>query len=280
MKRFFRNIPWKNVLIIALVVVLGVGAVAGIASIAKNETKTISSTVFKRGAIDLNGNYVESKTSIYTKDLIECQGLEIVPDFEATGNYQVFFYDVNKLFIGSTEIIDAHNGGVYTKGEDFPYAKYCRVVITPENEKDDYGNTIEDWEIKFYEVAGIANKFDITVNKKQKNIGEENLFDLCNVEIGCTYQCNNDGFSARENRVGTNAITLNLSNIRCNIVELSYDIGPGTYSYLFINETNRVISSGVLNSETLSYNLTIPEDAKLLVINYGDHAVPAIYRVS
>ena len=167
MKRFFRNIPWKNVLIIALVAVLGVGAVAGVAAIAKNDSKTISSTVFKRGAIDQNGFYVESENSLYTKDLIECQGLEIAPDFEATGTYQVFFYDAKKAFIGSTQVFDCSIDGVYIRGEEFAFAKYCRIMITPETPKDDYGNTIEDYKIKFYEVAGIANKFTISVNKSQ-----------------------------------------------------------------------------------------------------------------
>lgn len=167
MKRFFRNIPWRNVLIITLVAVLGIGAVAGISAIAKEEKKTISSTVFSRGAIDQNGFYVESDNSIYTKDLIECQGLEIEPDFEASGHYQVFYYNSNKSFIGATQFLDCQSNGVYVKGENFAFAKYCRIVITPATPKDDYGNTVEDYKIKFYEVAGIANKFTITVNKDQ-----------------------------------------------------------------------------------------------------------------
>ena len=167
MKRFFRNIPWRNILIIGLVAVLGIGAVVGITSIVKEDMKEISATAFKRGAIDQNGFYVESENSIYTKDLIECQGLEIAPDFEAGGHYQVFYYAPDKSFIGSTILLNCQSDGVYVKGESFPLAKYCRIMITPESPKDDYGNTIEDYKIKFYEVAGIANKFTISVNKSQ-----------------------------------------------------------------------------------------------------------------
>lgn len=176
MKRFFRNIPWRNVLIITLVAVLGIGAIAGISTIAKNDKKTISSVAFSRGAIDDNGFYVESDNSIYTKDLIECQGLEIEPDFEAGGHYQVFYYNSNKSFIGATQFLDCQSNGVYVKGENFAFAKYCRIVITPATPKDDYGNTIEDYKIKFYEVAGIANKFSITVNKEQ-NYSVKNVIE-------------------------------------------------------------------------------------------------------
>ena len=35
MRRFFRNIPWKNVLIIGLVAILGIGAIVTVTSIAK-----------------------------------------------------------------------------------------------------------------------------------------------------------------------------------------------------------------------------------------------------
>ena len=137
MKRFFRNIPWRNVLIITLVAVLGIGAVAGISAIAKEEKKTISSTVFSRGAIDQNGFYVESDNSIYTKDLIECQGLEIEPDFEAGGHYQVFYYTENKDFLGASNFLDCHSDGAYVKGDSFPLAKYCRIMITPATPKED-----------------------------------------------------------------------------------------------------------------------------------------------
>lgn len=178
MKRFFRNIPWKNILIIGLVVVLGVGAIAGISAIAKNEKKTISSTAFKRGAIDQNGFYIESDNSLYTKDLIECQGLEIAPDFESTGTYQVFYYDSNKQFLGATEVLDSQSDGVYVKGDNFAVAKYCRIMITPETPKGEDGHVIEDYKIKFYEIAGIAGKYKISVDKEQKFMYSDNLFEI------------------------------------------------------------------------------------------------------
>ena len=176
MKRFFRNLNWKNILIISLALVLGIGAIAGVSSLIKNEKTTLSSLEFKRGALNDLGFYIESDTSIYTKDLIECQGLEIEPDFETIGEYQVFYYDSNKQFLGKTDKINSQTDGVYVKGETYGIAKYCRIVITPDAPKDEDGHVIEDYKIKFYEVAGIANKFTISVDKEQDYKYSYNLF--------------------------------------------------------------------------------------------------------
>ncbi len=197
MKRFFRNIPWKNVLIITLVVVLGVGAIAGISAIAKEEKKTISSIAFKRGALNNLGFYIESDQSIYTKDLIECQGLEIEPDFETIGTYQVYYYDANKQFIDKTDKINSQTDGVYVKGDNHRFAKYCRIVITPEAPKDEDGHVIEDYAIKFYEVAGIAGKYKISVNKEQNFTSQEVSVEVD--KAGCYYSNNKETFVIQDN---------------------------------------------------------------------------------
>lgn len=193
MRRFFRNIPWRNVLIITLTVALGIGAIAGVASIANKNTKTISATYFKRGAIDSNGFYIESDTSIYTKDLIECRGLEIAPAFESTGTYQVFYYGSDKQFIDATEVMNSQSDSLYVKGDNFEVAKYCRIMITPETPKDDDGFVVEDYKIKFYEVSSIASKYTITVSKNQGNSYSSNLMKVKGYGL---YE--NGGFTALE----------------------------------------------------------------------------------
>ena len=171
MKRFrFNKIKWDKILSATLVIVLLVGCVAGLATIFNTKTTDVSDFNFKKGALDSAGFYVESDTSIYTKDLIKCQGLVIEPDFEATGEYQVFYYDNNKAFIGSTVVFDAHTDGVYSKGNDFATAQYCRIVISPDTPVDEDGYPVDDWKIHFWEVAGYADDYKITVDKKQKDI--------------------------------------------------------------------------------------------------------------
>lgn len=163
----FNKIKWDKILSAALVIVLLVGCVAGLAAIFNTKTTEVSDFNFKKGALDSKGFYLKSDTSIYTKDLIECQGLVIEPDFEATGSYQVFYYDVNKNFVEATPKFDAHTNGIYERDNAVPSAKYCRIVISPDTPKDDDGYPVDDWKIYFWDVAGYADDYKITVNKKQ-----------------------------------------------------------------------------------------------------------------
>jgi hypothetical protein len=166
MSRFKRKINWKKIISIVLVGVLLVGAVAGLGSVFGKDTKTISPTVFSVGGINDEGKHVDTKTSIYTKEMFECQGLSIEPDFEATGTYKVFYYDSHKNFMKATDAMSASNGA-YTMGESVFGASYARVMITPDVPLDEDGEAVEDYKIRFYEVVGIANEYKITVDKKQ-----------------------------------------------------------------------------------------------------------------
>ena len=196
MKRFFRNLNWKNILIISLTLVLGIGAIAGVTSIVKNEKTTINAAAFKRGALNELGFYIESDQSIYTKDLIECQGLEIEPDFETIGSYRVYYYDSNKQFIGMTDKINSQTDGVYVKGDNYRFAKYCRIVITPEF-KDEDGYVDTERTIKFYEVAGFANNYKISVDKEQNFKSQEVSIEVD--KVGCYYSNNKETFVTQDN---------------------------------------------------------------------------------
>lgn len=158
---------WKNILSVVLVGALLIGSVVGVTSLLNKDTKKIPSWAFGVGGINEQGNHVESKTSIYTKDMFECQGLSIEPDFEATGTYKVFYYDQNKNFIDSTDELKAEDG-VYNKADTYVFAKYARIMITPGIPTDEDGNEVEDFKIRFYEVSGYVNDYSITVSKDQR----------------------------------------------------------------------------------------------------------------
>ena len=190
MKLFkFRKGRLRQLISAILVCVLLAGVAGGVVAIVNNDTKKIRATAFSVGALDANGVYVESKTSIYTKELIECQGLTIEPDFEAKGTYKVFYYDSNKNFIGATEAIDAEDG-VYIN-DDFPLASYARLMITPEVSFDDAGNVVDNFKIRFYEVYGYANDYKVTVNKNQSSLGYSN-YELVGTNIAFTHNGLND----------------------------------------------------------------------------------------
>lgn len=175
MRNFFRRIPWKGILCFILLGAIAVGAVVGIGSAVTKKEKQISPIVFERGGINEQGVFFKTKQSIVTKDLIECQGLKIEPDFEASGEFQVFYYAQDNTFMGASDVMEATDG-IYEKGETFLLAKYCRIVISPDAPMDDEGYREVDFEIAFYEVVGFADDYKITVNKKQ-NVSVAKIVD-------------------------------------------------------------------------------------------------------
>ena len=184
MANYRRKSKWKSVLCGILVVAPLIGACAGIAAIAKNDTKTISSSAFSRGDLDENGIYVESDKSIYTKEAFGCIGLRVEPDFESQVTYDVYYYDSDERLI---EVIKGMSS-VYD--EDHPLAQYARIVIHPEI-SDDVSE--KDFKIHFYEVYGYANDLTITVNEKQNYLYENsiNLFKEENVQADTTFSTSN-----------------------------------------------------------------------------------------
>ena len=168
----YKKINWKKVLCGILAVIVCITAIGGIAAFAKNDTKTIRSTAFERGALDDNGKYVKSDQSIYTKEAFGCMGLRVTPSFESNATYDVYYYDYNDTFVEAKLGLS----GVYD--EDYPLhiATSCRIVIHPEI-PDDVNE--KDFKIAFYEVYEIASEFDITIDKKQsyKYVDSFDLYD-------------------------------------------------------------------------------------------------------
>jgi hypothetical protein len=179
----FKRLNWKAILSGIILVAVVAGVIGLVVALTGSETTKIGSSNFAVGAVNDDGVYEKSNTSVYTKNVIPCQGLTIDPDFEATGTYQVFYYGENKNFIGATSVINSEDG-IYKKGNTFPTAKYCRIMITPDAPLDEEGNEQKDFKIRFYEVGGVVGDYDITVSKNQNYSFEsslKNLDDVCEV---------------------------------------------------------------------------------------------------
>lgn len=177
MAKFYRNSRFKSIISVILAALVIFGAAAGIIALTNKETKNVSSLSFSVGGINAEGNYEKTDLSIYTKDMFECQGLSIEPDFEATGTYKVFYYDSDKKFIGATNELNAEDG-VYTKGDKFVVAQYARIMITPDVPVDEDGVEEEDFKIRFYEAMSYAGDYTITVSKEQTFAYTDNLFQI------------------------------------------------------------------------------------------------------
>ncbi len=159
------NSKWKRLLSVVLAGFVVIGCAGGVVSLVNKPTNKIGASQFSVGAINEQGIYVKSEKSLYTKDLIECHGLTITPDFEALGTYKVFYYGEDKNFLGSTDALKAYDG-VY-KRTGFDMAKYCRIMITPQAPVNEYGQEDAEFKIRFYEVSKYVGDYTITVDKKQ-----------------------------------------------------------------------------------------------------------------
>ena len=133
----------KEIISVLLVAAIVIAAISGIVVYSARTHRTVSSTVFSRGALDSNGKHLESDTCLYTEELIQCRGLLVEVDFEAKLEYEIFFYRADESFIGSTGRLVED----FTL-EGYDNAKYCRIVITPELK--DGADKIRFWEILSY----------------------------------------------------------------------------------------------------------------------------------
>ncbi len=270
MKKKFKKIKWKKLLSAALALLLVAGVIAGVATLAGKKTKTISSFAFERGTIDANGVFAKSDTSIYTKDMFECQGLTIAPDFQAAGTYQVFYYAADKSFVGSTPIMNA-NDGTYVRGDDFALAKYAYIVINPDSST--FAEEGEDFKIRFYEVTGYANDYTITVNKKQKWTWSENVYSLDSANKGKYYKYSLDHFEEMGSYVPSMVIDLdgctevavlvNDYSSQYAVPQLCFADASGT----FIESINLFVEVGMVSGNVGYFEVEIPEGAVSAVLN-------------
>ncbi len=161
---------WKTIGAVALSVLVGVGAIFGVAKLSEaldTETKTIHPTYSVGGLKTTDGKYTETTDSIYTKDAFECQGLKITPDFDSNVSYEVFFYDSNEQFLSTsgskTDFYESNN----------KLAKYARIQITP----------LEDDKVSWFETSKYANQLKVEVNKDQTIDIEKTLSGLENKAV-------------------------------------------------------------------------------------------------
>lgn len=170
----------KKIIALVLTVAVVIIALGAISSFAGKETERISPWKFSRGALDENGTYVETKQSLYTKEMFECSGLSIEQDFESRLTYDVYLYDY------SGNLIDSERGlcGKYkiksvsvdslTEDETFYLVKYARIVIHPDIPAD---VDEDDFVISYLDIYDIVNELNISVYKDQDYIyNTDNLF--------------------------------------------------------------------------------------------------------
>ena len=165
--KFNRKVSWKRILSAVLVTVL-VTSMLGVAiSFLSKDTKYISPR-FSVGGLSDNGVHIEDNKSLYTKKAFGCKGLHIEIDFEAHLTYDIYYYDVSEIFIGSIKGLS----GTFSDKGDYPNARYCRIVIHPDIPA---GTSESEFKVKWYEVYSYSKNMKISVSKKQVFDSENKL---------------------------------------------------------------------------------------------------------
>lgn len=256
----------KEFISLILVIVLIAGIAGIVTSQTKKETKEISTFAFEVGGIDAAGEHVNSKMSLYTPELFECRGLNVVPDFEYDGTYTVYLYNLNKEFIASSgELSDE-----YTLEDD--RACFARIQITPEPPAE-----TNNFKLYFYDVYTYASKLTINVSKDQ-SISELNLFVEDKEGLGKSATIRGDKVVVETSDIGMNAyIGIEVAGIS----EITF-VFPDkeAVTYFFVNKNGDVmysVSKGVVENAAKKI-LSVPDDANYLLINYVQGEEFEIYR--
>ncbi|MBQ8583290.1 MAG: hypothetical protein IJ488_01595 [Clostridia bacterium] len=213
-------------IISAVLFVLVAGlCIFGVVKLTSIETKSVSPFSFSVGDVDTTtGTYKENKSSIVTKNFIECQGLSIVPKFDSNVDYMVFFYNENEEYLKSTKLYSSQE-----KCENAvpSIAKYCRIVIYP-SQFDEEGDVIEDFKVRFYEPVKYASNLKIKVNKVQK-------FEPVDIRKTGGYTEKETSLDSSVSRIG-HAIIVNENGVIGKTFEQAVSIGiSGAYEITKIN---------------------------------------------
>ena len=175
MSKFKTSKKTKSI-VLTLVSILLIAGLAGLLiGIFTNPQKDVDPD-FSRGKLDANGKYVESMVTLYTEDPIECQGLKVSFDFEFDGQYQIFWYNEDGIFLHSEPKTDkAFNDPVPE------LAKYCRIVVYPVLKDGDK-------EISWYQIGKYSGDLNVTVDRYQEFKPENHyetakLFSTSDIEL-------------------------------------------------------------------------------------------------
>lgn len=254
-KNIFKNKSlWKKIGIGVLAGALAIGAIAGISALFREpdpeERRTISASAFSVGGLNNDGTYKETDESIYTRDAFECKGLKITPDFESVVDYQVFFYDYDGDFMSANELTD----GKTTETPEF--ARYCRIVITPE----------EDDKVSWYEVNNYAKQLTIEVYKEQEFVNplDINYFEIdaekLNYMVGSTQTIGSALATTESTATGTLALCKFVNVTSANkVVVKSYSGSFDAWRYAFVDNNGNVVAYNVMSTSEVVDGVAIME---------------------
>ena len=251
-----RRMSTKQLISLILGILLTMGCVFGAVNFFGADTRTISPSAFSVGGLNASGEYVDQESTIFTEDLIECQGLTITPDLKTTSYYKVFLYGHDKQFIESTEALRSIYKLTNTS------AQYCRIVIYPQNTTED------DATLNFFDIWGVAKEFKIEVNRKQsfkvKDYFEPAKTNKVATSVYGEYvEKNGYGASKMANIEGLTELTVLYDFAQPEAIEILFftEVEGEEVTYTYVSTVTTEVESTV---ETV----TIPSGATHMIVNY------------
>lgn len=233
----FTNKTIRTVITVALLLVFVTLSISLISHIVKKleSKKKIVLAEYVIGELSSTGEYKESDESLFTKNLIECDGLNTTIKFNHNIKYSIYFYDENEEFLLNTADMESN----YTEAPVL--AKYCRVLITPK----------DDDQVKWYEILKYSRQVKIEVNKVQKY---RNLYSVSEVD------------KAYDSSSSLNSTTLTTGSVCSSVIDVgSYGmlriyVKNDCQFMLHIAGNDKSIDNTYINEASESYNVLSSTD--------------------
>ena len=146
-----------KIVVIAVAAILGIGAVAGIARGAKDETTLNRWFNYEVAAVNEEGEFEKDAETNIVSDLVEVEGMKVEIDKNDDLTFEVHFYDEDEKYLSSTAALTEFDA----QAEDTVLpegAKYARVEFTH----------ADDDEISFDEMLEYLGDVTITLTKVEK----------------------------------------------------------------------------------------------------------------
>ena len=144
----------KWVIVFLLVLAL-VGAVAALfVQVDRRTTTTVlGAEAYTIGALDAEGKATDSDASIVTRRAFSVKGLKAELIDGANVTYELYFYDEDGSFLGSTGALSTDFLGLTVPIN----AETAKIVITPTEDEDGF--------ISLTEVIGYADQVTVTIDR-------------------------------------------------------------------------------------------------------------------
>ena len=255
-KSYSKRTAFKRTLAIILTCVVLLGCLAASVTLFGSKTKDITGLQFSLGRLDGEGNYVEADDYIFTKNLIECQGLKVEPDLKNTSSYTLYLYDHQKQL---TEVIGP-------SAEDYTLTdtsiQYCRIVVTPEATEE------ENRKIGYMEKLSLVSLLNITVNRKQDfkvvNYFEADKSDKVADQSLAFVNKEGYGSSKLVSIESVNKLVVSFESAQPTSIEMLFFtkvVGEDGESYEYVSKVETDTAKTVCD-------VVVPEGATHMIINY------------